>query len=565
MPPASLAYNYYITFFSVETIIEELTKIVRGDVCTDPSIITERSEDKSPFHITPLVVIFPRDAADVLAVVRYVATHKNQHPELSITARSAGTDVGGGPLGESIILDFTRYCNHFSVEGGHSTAEPGVFYRDFETETLRHNLLLPSYPASRSICALGGMVANNSGGEKTLAYGKTDKYVTSLKVILDDGNEYLLTELRRDELAKKLALQTYEGNFYRALHHLITKNYELLMQTKPHVSKNSAGYALWNVWDPHAETYDVTKLFIGSQGTLGIITEINFRLIQPKKHAQMLVMFTDDINLFPDIVHTVLKQKPEAFEVYDKTVLSIIFKSFPRFVSSLGGNFLKLIRDFIPEFKIIASTLKIPDYILTAEFTGDNPEEILQRIQCAVEDLKRFHVRTHITQGPDEIKKYHTIRRESFALLQQHLRNRQTVTFIDDLIVLPENLPRFIPALREILGAYTNLDYSIIGHIGDGNLHVIPLMDLSDPRSRNTIEKLTQEVNNLVLKFHGSITAEHNDGLVRSPFLKQMYGEEVYKLFEETKQIFDSNNIFNPGKKVHSHFAYALDHLKTHT
>lgn len=545
------------------TIYEELSKIIAGDVSTDEKDLRAYSTDKSPLRVTPQAVIFPKNDNDISQIVTFIAEKKTIHPELSITVRAAGTDIGGGPLGESIILSLGKYFTSFSFSGNEARVQPGVLYRDFEKESLGRNLLLPSYPASRGICAIGGMIANNAGGEKTLAYGKTDEYILSLDVVLSDGSTAVFSKLTRAELNAKRNLKNREGEIYRALYDLITKNYEKIMSAKPHVSKNSAGYALWNVWDPHNDTFDITKLIAGSQGTLGIVTGAELRLITPKPLSQMLAIFVDDIGKLPEVVKIALTQKPEAFEVYDKTVLSIIFKSFPSFIALMGGNIFKLIKDFTPEFKIIASTGKIPNYILTAEFTGDNQAEISERIAKVARALTALGIKTHTTNGPDEIKKYHTIRRESFSLLQKHHKNRQTVTFFDDLIVLPEKLPQFIPALREILNTYPNVAYSIFGHIGDGNFHIIPLMDLSDPHSRETIEKLTGEINTLVLSLGGSITAEHNDGLVRSPFLRQMYGDEIYHLFEQTKEIFDPHYIFNPRKKVHAQLSYALDHLKT--
>lgn len=545
----------------MQTIAEELSKIISGDVSIDSNSIAAHSRDKSPIRITPRIVVFPKNVADIQSVVKLVSAHKQARNELSITARAGGSDVGGGPLGESIILSLTKYFTNLSFTTGHARVQPGVFYRDFEKKSLEHNLLLPSYPASRSLCALGGMVANNAGGEKTLAFGKTDSYVDALEIVLDDGSLAEIKKLSREELAEKCALSNREGEIYREISSLVKQNYDTLLGAKPHVSKNSAGYALWNVWDPHTDTFDLTKLFVGSQGTLGIITDISLRLITPQPLSQMLAIFVDDLDQIPRVVKTVLAHKPEAFEVYDKTVLSIIFTSFFGFIKLMGSTIFKLAIDFIPEFKIILSKRKIPDYILTAEFTGNNPDEIQKRVSIVATELRALGIATHMTRGDREIKKYHTIRRESFSLLQKHHKNRQTITFFDDLIVLPEKLPQFIPALRAILDSYPSVAYSIFGHIGDGNFHIIPLMDLTDPRSRETIENLTREINALVLSFQGSITAEHNDGLVRSPFLKQMYGDDVYALFEKTKQIFDPKNIFNPGKKVHARLSYALDHM----
>ncbi|MBI2574219.1 MAG: FAD-binding oxidoreductase, partial [Candidatus Wildermuthbacteria bacterium] len=136
-----------------------------------------------------------------------------------------------------------------------------------------------------------------------------------------------------------------------------------------------------------------------------------------------------------------------------------------------------------------------------------------------------------------------------------------TAPFIDDIIVRPETLPEFLPALQTILSQYPQLIYTVAGHVGDGNFHIIPLMDLSRPFSGNMIAEISQKVYDLVLKFKGSITAEHNDGLIRTPFLKQMYGEKICGLFQEVKHIFDPHNIFNPGKKVNGSLQYALEHI----
>ena len=176
-------------------------------------------------------------------------------------------------------------------------------------------------------------------------------------------------------------------------------------------------------------------------------------------------------------------------------------------------------------------------------------------------ELKPFPIKFHIAKNEAEAKKYWTIRRESFNLLRKSIKGKRTAPFIDDFIVQVEKLPEFFPKLNKILDSYGNFTYTIAGHIGNGNFHIIPLMDLADSKNREIIKELSDKVYDLVLEFGGSITAEHNDGLIRSPYLKKMYGGEVYKLFEETKRIFDLQNIFNPGKKVGANLSYALEHL----
>jgi len=530
---------------------------LRGEVSTAADILRHYSRDAGLFTVKPKLVAYPLDTKDIQSLVRFVAKHKG----LSLTARSGGTDMTGGPLTESIVVDLSRHLNNLGqVTECCITTEPGVFYRDFEQATLKHNLLLPSYPASREICTIGGMVANNAGGEKTLAFGKTEDYVQKIKMVLRDGHEYTFSALNKQELTDKMKLETVEGEIYRDLYSLITKNYDLLQSAKPQVSKNSAGYYLWNVWNPKTETFDLTKLITGSQGTLGIITEITFRLITPKPHAKMLVIFMNDLSKLGQLVKTVLGFQPESFESYDDHTLKLSLKFLPSILKHMSTkNFLSLGLQFLPEFRMLL-TGGIPKLILIAEFTGYDKDEIFQRAQAAQAAVKQFNVKTSITKTKAESEKYWVMRRESFNILRQHVKGKRTAPFIDDIIIKPAQLPDFLPRLNSIMDDY-DLTYTIAGHVGDANFHIIPLMDLSRPDLANIISELSDKVYTLVLEFNGSITAEHNDGLIRSHYLEKMYGTEVYRLFEKTKEIFDPDNIFNPGKKVNADWAYAKKHL----
>lgn len=544
---------------------EELKNIVKGEVFDDAGTLSKYSRDASLFEVVPKAVVFPRDTNDVKALVKFVADNKDARPELSLTPRSAGTDMSGGPLNESIILDLTKHFNGIKeigedgAGGGYAIAQPGVFYRDFEKATLAHGFLLPSYPASREICAMGGIVANNSGGEKTLKYGKTEDYVKELKIVFADGNEYVIKPLNKSELEEKTALKNFEGEVYREIYGIVNGNRELLTKAKPKVSKNSAGYCLWNVWN--GEKFDLTKIIIGSQGTFGIITEITFRLVPVKKHSGMLAVFLNNLNALPEIVKTTLAFKPTSFESFDDHTLKLALKFFPGFLKLLGAkNLFSLAVKFLPEFFMVISG-GIPKLVLLIEFEGGSEKEVHGPLFQLNEALKKFRVKTRIARNKDESEKYWAIRRESFNLLRHKVKNKKTAPFIDDVIVRPEFLPEFLPKINEI-GKRYGLLYTIAGHVGDGNFHIIPLMKIEKEEEREKIQPVADEVYDLVLKFGGSITAEHNDGLIRSPYLEKMYGHEVMALFEKTKKIFDYKNIFNPGKKVHSSLDYAFRHIK---
>ena len=481
---------------------------------------------------------------------------------MSLTARSAGTDMSGGPLNDSIILDFMKYFNHILEVGeDYAVTEPGVFYRDFEKETLAKGLLLPSYPASRELCAMGGIVANNSGGEKSLSYGKTEKFVEELSVVLSDGNEYVFYALNPEQLEAKKSQQDLEGKIYREMHALIETNYDAIQKAKPNVSKNSAGYYLWNVWN--RKTFNLNKLFVGSQGTLGLVTKIKLKLIKPKKYSKLLVMFLNDLAPLGGLVNEVMKFKPESFETYDDQTLKLAIRFLPSLIKSMKGSALSLFFKFLPEAEMVL-TGGLPKLVLLAEFTSDDESEVDATMKLAQDAVKaKFDVSMHITKDMEEAEKYWTIRRESFALLRKHVGNEHTAPFIDDVIVHVDQLPTFLPKLNELVSQYKGLTYTIAGHAGDANFHVIPLMDFHSEENRKAIPELSEKVYDLVISLHGSITAEHNDGLIRTPYLGKMYGPEIISLFQQTKNIFDPQNIFNPRKKVGGTMDYALKHVMT--
>ena len=285
------------------TMADELRGFGLGEVVDDPAALDTLSRDASLFAIQPALAVHPRTSSDVQTLVRWASRRRAAGVDVSLTARAAGTDMSGGPLSASVVVGFTAHLNRLkSISGDSAVVEPGMYYRDFEQATLAHHRLLPSYPASRELCTVGGMVANNSGGEKTLRYGKTNRYVKKLKMVVDNGNEYSFAALSPAELAAKKKQPDREGEMYRQMHELLTTHADTIERARPTVSKNSSGYALWDVIDPQRQTFDLTQLITGSQGTLGLITEITFQLVQPQNEAALLVIFLDNLQRLGEVI-----------------------------------------------------------------------------------------------------------------------------------------------------------------------------------------------------------------------------------------------------------------------
>lgn len=531
-------------------IIEELKKDFSGDIEAGEETLKKYSRDASLFEIKPKLVIFPKNSMDVQNAVKWVNKNKETDPSLSITARSAGTCMSGGSINESVIMDFTKYMNKIiSVTPGTGVVEPGCFYRDFDKETRKIGQIMPTYTASREICAVGGMVANNAGGEKSIKYGKAENHIKKLKVVFTDGNEYEVKPMTKIELDQKISQDDFEAGLYKKLFNLINENYSEIMSAKPDVSKNSSGYYLWNVYDKEKETFDLCRLIVGSQGTLGIVTEITFDLVPIAKYSNLLVVFLPSLEKVSELVTRIIPYKPESLETYDDKSMILAVRFFFDFFKQLGfWGALRLGFQFVPETFMILSG-GVPKLILMVEFTGDTEEDVISKLTEVRDHIKDFHFKMHIAKNSGEAEKYWDIRHESFNLLRKHVHGKRTAPFIDDLVVKPEYLPKFLPRIKAILDEY-KLDYTVQGHLGNGNFHIIPLMDLDSPFTGDAILEISKKVYAIVKEYKGSNSAEHNDGIIRTPYLLEQFGEKITGLFKDTKNIFDPKNIFNPNKKV---------------
>ncbi|MEK7515435.1 MAG: FAD-binding oxidoreductase, partial [Patescibacteria group bacterium] len=523
--------------------------------------------DTSLFERMPALVAYPEDADDVATLVRKIAALRQaqgDRAELSVTARSAGTDMSGGPLTTSVVVSLKNLDSIGEIHVGRGTSymdgyaitEPGVYYRDFEKATMEKGLMLPSYPASREIAAMGGIVANNSGGERTLEYGKTEKYVEELEVVLSDGSQTTFKSLSPEELEEKKKLQTLEGKIYREMDALITENAALIEQHRPKVSKNSAGYALWSIRDYRTGAFNLAKLICGSQGTLALWTKAKLSLVKPKEHRAMLVVFLHDLNILPEIVKRVLPMNPESFESFDDHTFTLAVKLIPGMLSQMGWiKAAKLGIDFIPEMEMVL-TGGVPKLLLMIEFAEDTIEVADAKAIKTRDSLADLNLKMKIEKNEKESEKYWIVRRESFNLLRKNVHGLHTAPFIDDFVVPPECYPKFLPKVNALLDEYkSHFIYTIAGHVGDGNFHIIPLMDLSKEENRQVILDLAPKIYELVIAEGGTTTGEHNDGIIRTPYLPMLFGAEMVGLFEKTKKIFDPLNIFNPGKKVGGTFA----------
>lgn len=546
-----------------QKISNDLKALLKGEVTQEEADREKVSRDTSIFYVKPEIVIYPKSAHDISEVLKYVSLKKAEGMDVSIAMRAAGTCMTGGPLSQSIVIDTTKFMNKVtSVDEQFAITEPGVYYRDFEKKTIEKGWLMPSYPASRELAAVGGIVSNNSGGEKTLTYGKTENYVESLDVLYANGEGDVLHAFSGEELKQKCNEASEGGRIHKAMYDLVIQHYDTIVAAKPTVSKNSSGYYLWNIYNKETDTLDLSKLVVGSQGTLAAVSSITFSGVKPKEHSRMLVMFVPSTVHLGEIIVRMLSHKPETIESYDDHTFKIAIKFFKDIALRMGGNMFSLGLQFIPEFMMVL-TGGVPKIILMAEFAGDTEEEVDEAVTKCYEDMKSFGLPMKKTTSKNQAKKYWTFRRESFALLRSRMKGMRTAPTIDDIIVHPADLPEFLPKLDEIFKkeVYKDLIYTVAGHMGDANFHIIPLIDVHKEGIVEVLHQLMDEVYELVFQYKGSMSGEHNDGLLRTAYLSKMYSPEIVNLFEQTKNIFDPHNILNPGKKVYGDKEFAWSHI----
>lgn len=552
---------------NISTFIEQLQKSgFEGEIDDSSELLDQYSHDASMLEIRPELVVAPKHAKDVERLVKTVASLKADSNNLSLTARSSGTDMSGGAINDSVIVDFKKHFTSIhDINKNFARLQPGVMFKDFDEKAKAKGVLMPTYPASRDLCTVGGMVNNNSGGEKSIEFGQVANFVNKLDFVFADGIKREVKPITKAELDKKMKQKDFEGEVYRKVFKLVDTNYQNIKKAKPNVSKNATGYNLWDVWNKETQIFDLTKAIVGGQGTLGFVTDIEFRVTHARSQEGLLVIFVKDLTRLGELIKVVVDKKPSRFESFDDNTLILSIRFMPYFLKFLGpAKFLHLLISLIPDGLLLIKG--VPRLILMASIKGDDPEEIKEKIHSLRQELEqnaKYYGISGFEEAPYERQgeKFWIMRRYSFQILRSKVKDKHTAPFIDDLVVRPEHLAKFLPQMRRIIKKY-RLFATIAGHMGDGNFHIIPLMDIANEHDRNKILPAMKEVNELVLKYDGSLSGEHNDGLIRGPWLTQMYGTETVGYFKELKNIFDPNNIFNPHKKTDATWKYTTSHFR---
>jgi FAD/FMN-containing dehydrogenase len=511
-------------------IANYLRQNIVGEVLTTPEALEYFSTDGSIFKLKPSFIVYPRNDLDVRKIARFAWQLAERGKKLPITARGKGTDQAGAALGDGLMLVFPTHINKTVGFAKNSvTVEPGLLYGDLQRTLYSHGYFLPTYPSSIEFCTIGGAIVNNSCGEKTPKYGCMADYVKSMDVVLANGQLVTAQKLNKQQLNRKKGQTDFEGQIYRELDGLLTDNADLLSATKKNVSKNAAGYNLWDVKGKDG-SFDLSKLIAGSQGTLALLTQATLKIVPYNPKPHLLTAFFDDIQKASEAVMKLQKLQPSAIELVDYHLLKYLQNNKPQALAGFVHG-------------------ELPKVVLLVEFDDSKKRVRDRKAKRAHKLLKNLAYERRIIPNRDEQHADWEMRHSAAAVIWQDSGTKKALPIIEDGVAPREKLAEFLTGAYKILEKY-KLEIAVWGHASDANFHMQPFLDLSNVGDRQVIFKVMDEFYDLVISLGGSTSGEHGDGRLRAPYLEKLYGSELYELFGRVKKIFDPHGILNPGVKL---------------
>ena len=486
----------------------------------DGATLRAYAVDASIYRLTPQVVVLPEREADIDLVMEYAVPRG-----IPLTARAAGTNLTGSAIGSGIIVDVSRLNRILEVnpEEKWARVQPGIVLNELNAQLASTGLMFGPDPSSGEMCKLGGMLANNSSGPHTLRYGSVKDNVLALRVRLESDGWLAAGREPVDGEGFRRTLADFEG--LHRVFDLVRDNLDLIQSKRPRVSKNSAGYNLFDVAEGLTHgVFDLPKLFVGSEGTLGVFSEATIRLVdRPRSTVTGMIHFRH-LDEMGEAVHHLLRLDPLALEVLDANTLDLIGRS----------------RHGIPGDA--AATLLI-------EFDQAGDHGGIAQLQAACRHY-RLAGDPVVATDPEHQRNLWKARKALYPTLYRYDARKKPINYVDDVVVAAEHMGELIRYLDGVFGP-AKVRVAIFGHIGNGNAHIVPLLDVNDERDFQRMVDTYYEVHDTILdRFRGSICGEHGDGRVRAEMVRRMFGEELYGLFVQVKHAMDPAGILNPGVKI---------------
>lgn len=504
-----------------------------GEILTSSDVCDYFSTDASIFTVTPTVVAYPKNENDVRKIARFTWQLAERGRVVPITARGKGSDRTGAAIGSGIVVVFPAHMNkiiELDGKSGNVVVEPGINYGRLQQTLHTHGRFLPAYPASIDYSTIGGAIANNASGEKSAKYGDTRKYVKGLRVVLANGEVIEAKRLSKREFNKKMGLSSFEGEIYRNLDKLLEENKHLIDKMDIDVSKNTAGYDIASV--KHKNSFDLTPLIVGSQGTLAIVTEASLSSEPHNPQTTLILAFVNSVESLHSLTSDLNKMsdKPSMVELVDQNLLNFVNTQNPNQLKGVVGQ-------------------SIPKFGLLIELDMHNERNRKKQSKKVIKLLNKYDAEYQLETTPEEKEKLQKLTNSVSTVLSYSQDGKKAIPIIDDACIPLSRLSDYFSKINELFTAH-KLKFTLWGHLLDGNFHLQPFFDLSQIGDRQKMLKLMSLYYDMVIDLGGSTSGENNDGRLRGAFLQKLYGNQINELFSKIKTIFDPYSTLNPGVKV---------------
>lgn len=511
-----------------QLFLKDLQLNCQAEILTDELSLGIYATDASVYQITPIAIVLPKQEADVITAVKIAKDHK-----ISILPRGGGTSLAGQTVGHSMILDFSKFMNQIIEINPRERwvrVQPGRARDDLNSVLKAHGLIFAPDPATSSRANIGGMIGNNSSGTKSILYGKTVDHVLALKVLLADGTILNLNSKDAKTYAKIAEQSTREGTIYKAFQTIVNNNKAAIIEKFPKVMRRVQGYNLDEFVGE--EGWNLAKLLCGSEGTLGITLEATLNLELLPKHKSICVVHFGELLQAIDAVNPMLEFGPSAVEILDATVIDLSRKNLTtqRHAHFIEGN---------------------PAAIQIVEFYGQTKAEVEERPQKMVAHLKQLglgYAYPIFQEGPS-YEDVWVIRKKGLGLMLGVKGPKTPLAFIEDSGIPTKHLPAYIDRVLKVCKKHET-EAAMYAHASVGVIHVRPILDLRQAADIERFKRISEDTFELVKEYGGSWSGEHGDGLVRSYKLPEFFGPQVYAALKQVKQLFDPNNLMNPGKII---------------
>jgi len=493
----------------LEALKQELHDTTEGEVRLDAINRNVYSVDASIYEVPPVAVVIPKSLQDLVQTV-YIARRHG----LSVTPRGAGTGITGGCLGEGIIVDTSKYMNkilEINYEKEYVICEPGLIQDTLNEALSPAGFRLGPDTSTGNRATIGGMVANNAAGARSLFYGKMSDHILGAEIILSSGKTLYLEEKTDNELQKILSENTYESEIYKKIIQIKHEYKNEIEKNFPAIPRRVSGYNLDELIKPG--NINLSKLIAGSEGTLGIISKLKIKISKKPAKTGFCILFFHDLIEGLQYISKILTYTPLSAEMIDRNILEAGKKS-----PSFKGK-----SDLFPGD---------PDAIFVVEFQSTNEEELKETLLRFASDMKKEAIgyEQKIILDIDEINRIWEIRKAGLGLLLSKRTYSRAIAFIEDLSLPPSVLFQFMKKFRLLLQKYKK-QAGIYGHIGSGCMHIRPYIDLRNAEEIEIMKKIMWKVTDLLIEHGGTLSGEHGDGFIRTWLNEKLFGKKNIRSF----------------------------------